>query len=79
MRMISPNDLQQAAKDAMLEGREPASVHDWMLCANYWAANVQKGLETSILPVLGLLFDCPVSREDLVVIAEYQAGRKPHE
>jgi hypothetical protein len=38
-RMVSPNDLQKVAQDIMLDGREPESENDWVLCVNFWAYN----------------------------------------
>ena len=75
-KMVSPNDLQQAAKDQMLNGRDPVSDDDWALCANFWAANIQSGLEVSAIPLMGLIMGCPLSKEYLVQIAQFQATRK---
>jgi hypothetical protein len=75
-RLVSPNDMQKAALDAMLQGREPVSTEDWELCANFWAANISKGLETSAIPLLGMIFNCPLGKDVLVAIAKFQAGRK---
>jgi uncharacterized protein (DUF2237 family) len=75
-KLVSPNDLQTAAREHMLEGREPVSHKDWALCANFWAANVSKGVETSAVPLIGMIFNCPLSRDELVEIATYQAERK---
>jgi hypothetical protein len=72
MAMVSPNDLQKAAIDMMLDGNKPRSSADWTLCANFWAANIQKGLEVSALPVIAMLFDCPLKRDELQAIATYQ-------
>jgi hypothetical protein len=75
-KMVSPNDMQKAARDQMLQGREPVSTEDWELCANFWAANISKGLETSAIPLLGMILNCPLDKDVLVTIAKYQAGRK---
>jgi hypothetical protein len=75
-KLISPNELHKAAKDMMLGGNEPQSRADWTLCANFWAANIQKGLEASALPVIAMLYDCPLKRDELLAIATYQHERK---
>lgn len=74
--LVSPNHLQQAAKDMMLDGREPTTLDDWNLCANFWAANISDGLEVAAVPVLGMLLGCPLSKQELIDIAQFQATRK---
>ena len=76
--MRSPNDIQAAAIQHMLDGKPPQSDLDWRLLANFWAANVQKGLEVSCLPLLGMILECPLSKGDLVEIAKFQYESKPH-
>lgn len=75
-KLVSPNDLQAEAEKQMLQGRKPSTKRDWELCANFWACNIQKGLEVAALPLLGKLMDCPLSTEDLVAIAKFQADKK---
>lgn len=78
MGLISPNDLIRAAKDQMLGGKEPATHRDWQLIANFWAANLAAGLEESGTILLRLLYpECPLTKEELIDIAEFQAARKP--
>lgn len=74
--LISPNDLQRAACKAMLESRDPITTRDWQLCANYWAANIAKGVEPSALVLLGAIFDCPLSKDELCEIALFQQSKK---
>lgn len=75
-RMVSPNDLQQAAIDTMLDGKPPTTDKDWVLCANFWAANIQSGLEVSAIPLMGMILGCPLSKEYLTEIAQFQASKK---
>lgn len=75
-KLISPNELHQAAKDQMLDGREPVTDKDWQLCANFWAANIAAGLEVAATPLVGMIFDCPLGKETLIKIAEFQASKK---
>ncbi len=75
-KMVSPNDLQQAAKDHMLQGCEPVTKGDWALCANFWAANIALGLEESAVPLIGMIFQCPLSKAYLIEIARFQANKK---
>lgn len=76
MGMISPNDLHKAACDAMLGGKKPTTNEEWALCANFWARNIQKGLEVSCLPLLGLVLECPLDKDYLVAVALFQNGKK---
>ena len=79
-RFVSPNDLQKAACEHMLEGRPPASYHDWELCANFWAANIAPDLSEAVLPIMGLIFacdGCPLTRSELIAIARFQEERRP--
>jgi uncharacterized protein (DUF2237 family) len=76
MGMVSPNDLQKAAEEQMLGGRKPVTEKDWMLCANFWAANVEKGLEGLAIPLLGMILACPLTKDELLEIAKFQAVRK---
>ena len=75
MKFISPNELHKAACDHMLAGKEPHTRHDWILVANFWAANAAPGFEKA-LPILGILYNCPLKEVELLEIAQFQAGRK---
>jgi hypothetical protein len=75
-RMVSPNDIQKAAEEHVLDGRKPVTKEEWTLCVNFWAANIQKGLEEAAIPLLGLIFECPLTRDELLEIAKFQAVRK---
>ncbi len=75
-RMVSPNDLNRAARADMLECREPKSRKDWMMLCNYWASNAEKGLEESICKLMNLIFDGPLTDDEIGYIARFQATRK---
>jgi hypothetical protein len=75
-RNVSPNELQSAAIAMMLGGLPPITREDWTLCANFWASNIAKGLEEAAVPLLGMLFECPLTKEELTEIARFQADRK---
>lgn len=74
--MVSPNDLQQAARDCYLDGREPVTREEWQYCVNYWAANIASGLEVEACKLIGLIMECPLSPAEIEEIAAFQAGRK---
>jgi hypothetical protein len=72
--LVSPNDLQQHAIQWI--GHEPEDETDWLLCVNYWAANIAKGLEESACLLLAKLFDCPLSDEQIKEVAAFQKRNK---
>lgn len=74
VRWVSPNQIHKAAKEMMLDGREPKTEEDWCLCVNFWASNVANS-QVEVCILLSKLFDCPLSREYVVEIAEYQARK----
>lgn len=75
-KMISPNDLHQAAIRMQLGGKTPSTHREWMLCVNFWAFNVEKGLEVSLCKVMKMLYHCPLSDAQVESIARYQQARK---
>jgi uncharacterized protein (DUF2237 family) len=76
-RWVSPNDMQKAAEEQMLDGRKPVTREEWALCVNFWAANVEKGLEQGTVMLMGHLFnECPLDSDELEDIAKFQAVRK---
>lgn len=74
-RLVSPQELHDAACEQMLKGRKPQSTLDWQLVANFWAANIADGLAVAALPLLGLIFQCPLTKVELESIALFQASR----
>lgn len=76
-KLVSPNQLHEAAKLHMLNGRDPVSKDDWSRCANFLAFNIEKGLEVTALPLLGMILEYPLTRDEMIKIAEYQMGKKP--
>jgi hypothetical protein len=75
-RFVSPNELQLAARDAYLGGAVPINDRDWALCVNFWAANIDGGLEVEACQLMARLFDCPLDIPVIRAIAEYQKERK---
>lgn len=74
--MISPNDLHRAAQAHMLEGRVPKTEQDWAMCVNFWAANIEFGLEDVVCTLLGKIMDCPLSEEYIKQIVKFQVDAK---
>jgi hypothetical protein len=75
MRMISPNDLHDAAKQIMLEGKDPVTDRDWQLCVNFWSTNVSVA-EIEICKLMKRIYNCPLSDEEIAEIATFQIENK---
>lgn len=75
-RMISPNELHQAACREYLGGREPVSEKDWQLCVNYWAHNIALEVRVVATVLMAKIMSCPLSETAVREIAEFQSGRK---
>lgn len=75
-RFVSPNEMFEAAKELQLEGREPETVRDWYLIANFFAFNIQIDSVQPALRVMGMIFDMPIPTEQLDKIAEFQINKR---
>jgi hypothetical protein len=62
----------EAAKEHMLEGREPASEKDWALVMNFLAANTAEELAKPACRLMATLYDMPLTEEDVDAIVQYQ-------
>jgi hypothetical protein len=76
MKMVSPNEMMQASKDHMLEGREPQSPRDWQCLVNFWAFNAEEDCEVGVATIMALCFDCPLEDIEISKIAKMQANTK---
>jgi len=72
VRLVSPNDMMAAAKEHMLNGREPESEYDWMLIVNFLAVNVQKDCAEPAIKLMRWMYDMPLSEEQVVYIVQKQ-------
>jgi DNA phosphorothioation-dependent restriction protein DptG len=75
-KMISPNELHDAAKKIMLNGREPETDHDWYLVINFWASNVDRKVSKEICKLMRKIYDCPIEDKAIEEICKFQASRK---
>jgi hypothetical protein len=75
MTMRSPNELLEAAKEHMLDGRDPVTDKDWALAVNFIAANVHSEME-EFMPLLMTILQCPLDEQQIVEITAFQAERK---
>lgn len=74
--LVSPNDMQEAGIDIMLDGRQPKTEEDWLRLCNFWACNSHHGVEESICKLMALMFDAPIRDDQIVYIAQMQAELK---
>jgi hypothetical protein len=66
----------QAARDIMLDSREPKSEEDWCRIVNFWAANVHEDSAREAVRLLCLLFECPLERKYIDEIVTFQLQRR---
>ena len=77
--MRSPNELFEAAKKYQLDGREPESETDWVDVVNFWARNIVSEVGPAAIQLMGRLYKCPLSDEDIANIHQYQWDSKKEE
>ena len=80
-RMISPNELHQAAIDMQLGGQPPATEHEWAIAVNFWARNIEPAACVPATVLMAKIMDCPLPESYVREIAEFQADpehRKPN-
>lgn len=75
-RLISPEELHNAAKAALLQGNEPVTDADWILVVNFWAANSAKGLEVTICKLMARIYNCPLAMGKIGKIGNFQYSEK---
>jgi hypothetical protein len=76
MKFISPDDLQQAACDQMLSSNQPVTDSDWMLCVNFWAANIEAKAAKSVCNLMAMLYGCPLDSSTIAQIADFQISER---
>lgn len=79
MQWVSPNEMQSKAVEVMLNGRQPETKKDWVLCVNFWAHNAAAGLEAGICTLMSRLFEVPLEDSEIRDIAKFQHSRKNKE
>jgi hypothetical protein len=75
-KLISPNELHDGAKLHMLEGKNPITENDWMLCVNFWAANIGQGFEDITCSLMAKIYACPLNEGIIRNIALFQMKKK---
>ena len=68
VRWVSPYEILEAAKDNMLEGREPQSRLDWIYVVSFFSVNVNKATGLRAVSFLCKLFDIPLTEKEVEYI-----------
>lgn len=75
-RMVSPNDMMEAAKVAMINGRDPQSEIEWIMLVNFFAFNMPIEVAENGCLLMKTIFDIPLDDETIIGIAERQNESK---
>jgi hypothetical protein len=76
IKLVSPNSMLEAAKDIMLDGREPETREDWAVVMNFFAANIQVEVALSACKLLVKIYHMPLSDDEVKEIVEFQLARR---
>ena len=72
----SPNELLEAAKKAMLGGRNPTSLEDWYRIMNFFAANLADYICEQACLLFKHLYEIPLHDDEVKNIVKYQMERR---
>jgi hypothetical protein len=68
--------MMSAAKNEMLDGREPNSREDWCKIVNFIAFNVDPKCALLAVPFICKLYDIPLDEDDIKEIVIYQVAAR---
>lgn len=69
---VSLNEIFEAAKQHMLNGRDPKTPKDWALIINFIAYNISAGLELPATKLIARLFGAPLGEKYIEDIVNHQ-------
>jgi hypothetical protein len=72
----SPNELVAAAREQMLDGREPESREDWVRIMNFLAFNVHPVAAVPTCRLMAKMYDMPLSEQEIEKIVAFQLAKK---
>lgn len=75
-RMVSPNDMMDAAKQHMLNGAEPTTREDWLRIVNFLAANLDGNIALSAIKLMRMLYHMPITLDDIAQIVDFQLAAR---
>jgi hypothetical protein len=76
MKLVSPESMMTAAKQQMLDGREPQSQQDWQLVVNFFAFNADPLYAKMVVPIMCRLYDIPLDEVQVNEIVQYQLDKR---
>lgn len=76
IRFVSPNEMLDAAKVHMLEGRDPESRDDWIRVMNFMALNVHKDVAKPACRLLAMIYSMPLTEAEVDKIVDHQQQQK---
>ena len=68
----SPNEFMAAAKEHMLDGREPSTQEDWARIMNFLAYNIDSEVALIACKLFIVMYDMPLSEEYVEEIVLHQ-------
>lgn len=75
-KMGSPEEMFQAAKELMLDGRDPESEHDWAKVVNFWAVNIAREVQPVAIQLLCKIFNASIDEDYIAKICDFQTQRE---
>jgi hypothetical protein len=75
-RRVSPDEMLNAAKAEMLDGREPADQIEWATVVNFLAFNMAPEIAESGCQLMRVLYDMPLCPEVVSEIVAFQLASK---
>jgi hypothetical protein len=74
--LISPDELLQMVCETELNGREPISYMDWVIVINSIAYNTDIILAESVCQLMRVLYQMPLTEDQVFDIVAQQIGRR---
>ena len=71
-RLVSPDEMIAAAKEIMLEGREPENVTDWSVVMNFCAGNLHPDTAHPVCQLLNVLYNMGLTQNEVATIVSFQ-------
>jgi len=75
-RMVSPNEMMQAAQDIMLDGKTPTTPKDFALVMNFMASNMPAEVNEPGCQLMAVIFDMPLDKSEITEIVRFQNKQK---
>jgi hypothetical protein len=74
--LASPQDLLEKACKAVLDGREPANIDDWVQIVDVWAYNLPVATMPVSIRIMSRCFSIPLTDSVIDQIIDYRLKRR---